>query len=141
MRRRLYQIAPPTVIFILIRRMVMYKQYIGSFALALLTSIAQTVDAGGPSGALRAEAPAPVILSAKVDTVQRRLVISGVYFGRLPPTVTLGGQALSVVSFSPTEAVASLPADIDPATYLLTIKDAQNPRPANSVDLQIPSPE
>ncbi len=82
-----------------------------------------------------------MILSAKVDTVQRRLVISGASFGRPPPTVTLGGQALSVVSFSPTEAVASLPADMEPATYLLTIKDAQNPRAANPVDLQIPSPE
>ncbi len=68
----------------------MYKRYGGIFAVTLLISTGQTADAGGPSGALRAEGPAPLILSANLDTVQRQLVISGAYVGRLSPT---GGAA------------------------------------------------
>jgi hypothetical protein len=54
---------------------------------------------------------APTILSADADTAVGLLFIHGRNLGNNTPPVRLGGTELTVVSSSPTDVVAELPAD------------------------------
>jgi hypothetical protein len=110
----------------------MLKQTLGISTAVLLATFGQSADALGPM------IPAPVILSAEVDAVQYHLVISGTNFGSTPPLVKLGGQAL-VVSGSSPNRVVDLPADLRPASYLLTISNKWDHSKADSFNLQIPT--
>ncbi|MGH8659740.1 MAG: IPT/TIG domain-containing protein [Gammaproteobacteria bacterium] len=49
------------------------------------------------------------------------MVISGDNFGSATPTIRLANQVLKVKSFSANQVVVSLPANIQPATYGLTV--------------------
>jgi hypothetical protein len=64
----------------------------------------------------------PVIISASADVEAERLTVRGLYFGRSAPHVTLAGEELTVLSFSPFELLATLPAGIEPGSYLLTVR-------------------
>jgi Collagen triple helix repeat (20 copies)/Regulator of chromosome condensation (RCC1) repeat len=76
-------------------------------------------------------ATAALLLSAPAVTAQEivnvsvqggNLVIDGSAFGIKRPTVTLGAlPALTVTTFSATTVVATLPASVQPGTYLLTL--------------------
>ena len=61
----------------------------------------------------------PRILRGDADATS--LFIHGTNFGTRSGTVTLGGQRLGVASWSPTDIVAVLPANVLPASYLLTV--------------------
>src|SRR5437762_636615 len=79
--------------------------------------------------ATRAEAGDKVlILNAAADTADAtRLNIQGV-FGDLPPyapIVALGTTMLNVISVSPTQIVAIIPAGTAPGSYLLTVSRAK----------------
>jgi IPT/TIG domain len=64
----------------------------------------------------------PVIVSATADFQANQLTITGTNLGTTQPTVTLDGQATTVVSFSNTSVVATLPNGIAPGAYLLVFK-------------------
>ena len=61
-----------------------------------------------------------VIVSARVDVTAGTLTIDGHDFDDGPLTVTLNGMPLAVMSVTASEIVATLPAGLDPGTYLLT---------------------
>jgi hypothetical protein len=67
----------------------------------------------------------PVILSAEVDAAQKNLFIAGARLGTHTPGVTLGSRTLTVLSYSPTEVVAALPAGLAPGNYrvVLSVRD------------------
>ena len=111
----------------------MLKQTIGISTAVLLATLGQNAGAIGPL------TPVPMILSAEVDVVQYHLIISGTNFGSTPPLVKLGGQALAVSGSSPNRVVVDLPADLRPASYLLTISNKRDPNKADSFNLQIPA--
>jgi hypothetical protein len=111
----------------------MLKQTIGISTAVLLATFGQSADALGPM------IPAPVILSVEVDAMQHRLIISGTNFGSTPPLVKLGGQALAVSGSSPNRVVVDLPAELRPASYLLTISNKRDHSKADSFNLQIPT--
>ena len=65
--------------------------------------------------------PLPLIVKATMDARENVLIITGHHFGRTPPTVTLAGEVLNVKRFSAHEVVATLPHDLSPATYGITV--------------------
>ena len=103
----------------------------GALLLATLAPMASAVQ-------LAPVIPDPVILSGVVHSSQHLIIISGWNFGSTRPTVKLGGQSLTLKSFSPGQIVADLPADIYPATYLLTIGDERDPGKSDSFALHMP---
>jgi hypothetical protein len=111
----------------------MLKQTIGISTAVLLVIFGQNAGAIGPL------TPTPMILSAEVDTVQYHLIISGTNFGSTPPLIKLGGQTLAVSGSSPNRLVVDLPADLRPASYLLTISNKRDHSKADSFNLQIPA--
>jgi Collagen triple helix repeat (20 copies) len=65
---------------------------------------------------------APVLSNATVTTsAQPTIAIGGSSFGVIPPSVTLDGLPLNVISYSDTLVVAFLPAGVTPGTYLLSL--------------------
>jgi hypothetical protein len=110
----------------------MLKQTIGISTAVLLATFGQNAGAIGPL------TPTPLILSAEVDAMQYRLIISGTNFGSTPPLVKLGGQTLAVSGSSPNRVVVDLPADLRPASYL-TISNKRDHSKADSFNLQIPA--
>jgi hypothetical protein len=104
----------------------MLKQTIGISTAVLLATVVQNAGAIGPL------TPVPMILSAEVDAVPYRLIISGTNFGSIPPLVKLGGQALAVSGSSPNRVVVDLPADLRPASSLLTISNKRDQSKADS---------
>ena len=111
----------------------MLKQTIGISTAVLLATFGQNAGAIGPL------TPTPLILSAEVDAMQYRLIISGTNFGSTPPLVKLGGQTLAVSGSSTNRVVVDLPADLRPASYLLTISNKRDHSKADSFNLQIPA--
>lgn len=107
-------------------------------AMILSASLVSGAHASGPGGASHSDGPPPLILSTVVDGAQHRLLIAGAHFGQRPPTVTLGGRALPVLRSSATAIVASLPAGLRPATYLLRIGDTANLARADTFSLSVP---
>jgi type VI secretion system Hcp family effector len=77
----------------------------------------------------------PVIISASADVEAEHLTIRGLYFGRSAPHVRLAGEELTVLSSSPFEILAALPAGIEPGSYLLTV--SQRFRPNRSVTFDV----
>ena len=63
----------------------------------------------------------PVVWKTAVDFDENVLVISGHHFGPATPTVNMAGYRLGVLRFTNNEIVASLPTDIEAATYGLTV--------------------
>jgi hypothetical protein len=61
----------------------------------------------------------PLILTADADGAN--LFIHGTGFGTRHGTVTLGGQRLAIASWSPSDIVAVMPKNPQPASYLLTV--------------------
>jgi hypothetical protein len=72
-------------------------------------------DDGGGGG--------PVILSASESLSTHQLTITGTNFGKARPLVSLDGLPVSVLSYTTTLVVVSVPASLDstPGTYLLKI--------------------
>src|SRR5205085_554697 len=69
-----------------------------------------------------AAAPAlAIVQSADADPGNHNLFIAGLNLGTTAPAVFLGDTRLTVVSFSPTIVVAALPANVQAASYLLTV--------------------
>ena len=66
----------------------------------------------------------PVVLSTEFDAQNKLMIISGRNFGNDAPIVRLADQLMEVRSFSPTQIVVKIPADMRLATYLLTISTA-----------------
>ena len=85
--------------------------------LAILTGIA-------PSHAQAQGGPQLKITRAQVDTNNQQLIIVGQNFAA-GSAVTLQGQALAVVSQTPTQIIASLPPNLSPGTYLLEVARGQ----------------
>ena len=61
----------------------------------------------------------PLILTADADGAN--LFIHGTGFGTKNGSVTLGGQRLAIASWSPSDIVAVMPKNPQPASYLLTV--------------------
>ena len=78
---------------------------------------------GQPASAFQqvSSAPEPKILTVAVNPTENFLVLRGKDFGSTLPTVYLGGEALPVKSFSPSQVVAALPAALPPAFYRLSL--------------------
>lgn len=112
--------------------MIKPKHYLVATTLILL-SWAPHASAGRPGST-----PAPVIESAEIDPVQRRLTLTGSFFGGSTPVLTLGKQRLEVSESTPTQVVAKLPLDLRPATYRLLINNTKSSADATSLYLQIP---
>ena len=75
-----------------------------------------------PKSTARADFGFPVVFSATVDTTASTLTLSGVNFGGSPIVMLGGAQQLSVQSSTSSQIIASLPANLDPGSYLLTVK-------------------
>ena len=69
-------------------------------------------------------------------TVANTLTIVGSDFGATP-VVTLAGRPLSVTSATNTQIVASLPASIAPATYMLVVSRGSAAGESNSLPVTI----
>ena len=100
-------------------------------ALALIVGLALIgqVAAGGRG---LPGTPTPVILKVTMDSKENTIVVSGQNFGSMPPTIRLAGQILDVKRFSENEIVASLPRDIQVATYLLTVSSGGRSKATSS---------
>lgn len=68
----------------------------------------------------------PVVWKTAVDFEKNLLVISGRHFGPATPTVNMAGYRLGVLRFSNNEIVASLPTEIEAATYALTVTNSRS---------------
>lgn len=84
--------------------------------LTLLTFLLTVVPAFAAPGPTRL-----VIVSARVDVTAGTLTIDGHDFDDGQLTVTLNGMPLVVMSVTASEIVSTLPAGLDPGTYLLTV--------------------
>ena len=84
--------------------------------LALVSVLALTATAAAPQQIQRL-----TIHRVEVDEAAGQMTISGVEFGIEEPFVTLEGLPVVVVSHSPTEIVATIPAAMTPGTYLLNV--------------------
>jgi hypothetical protein len=62
-----------------------------------------------------------VIYSVTPDRVSNSMTIRGVNFGSTPEHVFLETSMMPVLSWSPTEIVASLPAEVPDGSYLVTV--------------------
>lgn len=93
-------------------------------ALLLIVGLAFVGQAAAAGGRGLSSALPPVILKVAVDAKENAIVVSGQNFGDASPAVRLAGQILDVKRFSENEVVASLPRDIQSATYLLTVSSS-----------------
>jgi hypothetical protein len=64
----------------------------------------------------------------EVDEASAQIRITGVHFGTEEPTVTLDGAPLHVISYGPTEIMASLAGGLTPGSYLLTVSTGRSNR-------------
>src|SRR5690348_10714523 len=66
---------------------------------------------------------APKVFSTVVDYSTNQIQVAGLDFdpSGVAPSVTLGTTTLTLVSFSPGQITANLPAGLAPGTYRLTI--------------------
>lgn len=83
-----------------------------------LTSFVSIANAAGPGSP---RAVPPEIFSVTANFSEHTVVISGNYFGAVRPTVRLGDRVMNVESFSPNQVIVTLPPDVQPATYSLTV--------------------
>ena len=82
-----------------------------------------------------------VVISVLVDLGAHEIVVNGVNLTRTnrPTMVVLAGSPLSVVSAHPTEIVVTLPIDIQPGDYLLTVSTGDTESRTDFWDLTIAS--
>ncbi len=81
--------------------------------------------------------PVPIIANAHVDSVANTVELNGASFGPGSATVTLGTYItpLTLLSATPNQIVAKLPAGIAPGTYLLTLSVSGTvPRPWSAAE-------
>ncbi len=76
------------------------------------------------------------INSAHVDAAHR-ITISGEEFGTSEPEVVFDGTTLDVLTNTPTEIVAQLPATVTPGTYLLTVSNGQGSSQSDSFNVMV----
>ena len=86
----------------------------------LIAGFASMDYAAAGGGGLPQPMP-PVVWKTVVDFDENVLVISGHHFGPATPTVNMAGYRLGVLRFTNNEIVASLPTEIEAATYGLTV--------------------
>jgi len=115
----------------------MSKQLSYLFAIGLCAVAVSSAQAGGPSGAIHSSRPQPRILSALADTAQHRLFINGANFDQQAPSVTLGDRMLSVLKYSSTEIIASLPQGTPASTYLLKVSSVDDLSRSETFNLQV----
>jgi IPT/TIG domain len=89
---------------------------------ALLLMLALCAPLLPARAALRDNEGQVIVTRAEVDFGTNRITIMGKNFGTVTPTVRLEYETLVVVSSSPTQIVAVLPAVVPAGTYLLTIR-------------------
>jgi type VI secretion system Hcp family effector len=77
------------------------------------------------------------IISATADGAAETLTIRGFDFGWPPPRVTLAGQDLTIISSSPSEILAALPAGIEAGSYRLTVSRRHGSRRSDTLDVTI----
>src|SRR5262249_59539535 len=87
--------------------------------LAVVVGVIGLLGVIGGAPDARADFPVPLILRA--DAELDRLTIWGLNFGTATPVVKLAGVALPVLTYSPTQIVAGLPAGIEAASYQLPV--------------------
>jgi IPT/TIG domain len=105
-----------------------------SLALALPSFVALT-----PSISFAQQTPTaarPAIVSADANFQTNQITIIGSHFGNAQPYITLDGQAITVVTHTPTNVVVDLPSDITPGAYLLTLKN-ESDNMAGSFDVTL----
>lgn len=100
----------------------MVKNLIKAITLIIGLATLSEVIAGG--GGLALPLP-PVVWKTAVDFQEKVLVISGRRFGTAMPTVRLADYVLRLQRFNENEIVASLPPDIQAATYGLTVTNGR----------------
>ena len=99
-------------------------------ALALLVS----------TGTTRAQSSSSVqleVTQTEVNNATNQITITGVNFGTSLPSVTLADQPLNVISSTPTQLVADLPAGIQPGTYLLKVSRGTGTSQKDEIDITI----
>ncbi len=107
-----------------------YRAALFLLALALLMS----------AGTARAQSSSPAQLEVRqteVNTATDQITITGVNFGTSLPAVTLAGTPLNIVSSTPTQIVADLPAGTQPGTYLLKVSRGNGASQKDEIDVAI----
>ena len=92
--------------------------------LALLLSL--PLPGGQPFSAAQTKQPPttkPVIDSAVADFQTNQITISGTGLGASKPKVLLDGQSVTVLSFTATTVVGTLPAGIGAGTFVLQLTE------------------
>src|SRR5438552_1306669 len=107
-----------------------------AWLVAFLSAMASVAPVSRAVAGHTNNATALTITSARVDTTNLVLVISGENFGT-NPTVMLGGSALFVVGVSATQIIADLPTVVAPSNYLLSIFDGASPNQIDHFDVAI----
>lgn len=92
-------------------------------AVTLIIGLAPLTGVVAGGGGLLLPLP-PVVWKTAVDLQENVLVISGRRFGTTMPTVRLANYVLRLQRFTENEIVASLPPDIQTATYSLTVTNS-----------------
>ncbi len=91
-------------------------------AILIVTSLLLALMVAGPQAASAAPPTPPLVTQVTVSFASNTVSITGTnFFTFAAPTVSLGGTGLTVNSYTATEIVAALPADIAPGDYLLTV--------------------
>src|SRR5579863_9302757 len=85
------------------------------------------------SAPLVSRAQSPVIVEATVNSAKGYIALAGSNFSptNVKPTVTMGGNSLTVFSFTNTKVVAEAPASLAAGTYLVIV--------TNSLSLTVPA--
>lgn len=115
----------------------MHKAGIVKIVLLIWLSASSVAWAGGrglPSPS------SPLIVKVTMDAKENVLIITGRHFGRTLPTVTLADEVLDVKRFSAHEVVATLPRDLSPATYGITVitNDTRHRTASNLFGVSLP---
>ena len=108
----------------------------------LATSLVLAVAIAGPSAHANA-AVTPTIFSTAVNSSTNQITITGQNFSphRAAPVVSLDNTKLVLISFTNQGAVASLPSDLGPGSYLLTVSNSQKLTGSFAVTLGAAGPQ
>jgi len=83
------------------------------------------------TGPVKAQSSPPVIVSAQVSGSAGQLTITGSGFGTAA-TVQLGTAFPEVVSSTPNTVIVTLPTNLSPGSYALTVNNTTEIRPVHS---------
>src|ERR1044072_7088718 len=78
-----------------------------------------------------------LIKRAQANAALTQLTISGENFGKAAPAVAFEGSPLALVSHTQTQLVATLPAGVQPGSYLLNVSRGQAPTESDSFDVTL----